>query len=221
MTTAQRRAKETLEPLVAEGRSRMVMRACATLLILFYAATPAAAHSPMPGIEGFYVGLLDPVLAVPQVLVLLSLGLLIASLGNRQAVWPVSAFVAGTLAGIVLGAGLTALTLPLLAIAVLCGGMAAGVPGRFLALVALAAGVAGFLIGAVSIPDPGPTRDRIITVTGSFVGANIALLYVLGAALFIRERNASAWVGAVFRSVAGLICAMAIALVVFNSSGAL
>ena len=185
------------------------------------AAVPASAHSPVPGIEGFYVGLLDPLSAAPQLLLLLALGLLVGGFDNRLMVRPLSAFFLATLIGIVFGAGLPALNAALLAAAVLCSAVAAAVPGRYLIHAVVMATAAGLLIGAVSIPDPGPLRDRVITVSGSFVGANVGLLYVAGGILFLREKYAGRRVAALFRSAAVFVCAAATVLLAFHlGSGA-
>lgn len=180
------------------------------------APMPANAHSPMPGVEGFYIGLLDPLSSGPQLCLLVGLGLLVGGFDNRVMVWPLCAFLLGTLVGIVFGAGLPDLNAILLATAVLSGAVATTLPGRFLPLTVVVAVTAGVLIGAVSIPDPGPLRDRIITVSGSFVGANIALLYIAGGILLLRERYAGARISALFRSAAGLVCAIAVILLVFQ-----
>ena len=165
----------------------MKLRLCAVLLAL-YAAPPAQAHSPVPGIEGFYVGLLDPLSAAPQALVLLGLGLLIASFDKSKAVWQLVAFAAASLAGIVLGASLLRFDAALLATATVAGALAAFAPSRQWVVCLVLAVIGGFYVGAVSIPDPGPVRDRIITVSGSFVGANLALLYVFGAIVYAKEK---------------------------------
>lgn len=195
----------------------MKLRLCAVLLAL-YAASPAQAHSPVPGIEGFYVGLLDPLSAAPQALVLLTLGLLIASFDKAQAVWQLAAFSLATLAGIVLGASLLRFDAALLATATAAGALAAFVPARFWIACLLLAAVGGFYVGAVSIPDPGPVRDRIITVSGSFVGANLAALYVFGAVVYAKEKAKAPWLGTALRTVAGGAAVVAAVLLILHFS---
>ena len=67
------------------------------------ATTSAAAHSPMPGFEGFYVGLLHPLSTPGQLLALLATGLM---LGHRfpaqfPAAWVI--FAVALIAGMSLG----------------------------------------------------------------------------------------------------------------------
>jgi hypothetical protein len=53
-----------------------------------------------------------------------------------------------------------------------------------LALIAVCA----VMIAQVSIPDAGPTQERIITMTCSFAGANVGFPYVAGAVIFLKNR---------------------------------
>ena len=60
---------------------------------------PAYAHSPVPGIEGFYIGLLHPFSTPAQALLMLGLGLLIGGFDKRFFGWPFLAFVIFVLFG--------------------------------------------------------------------------------------------------------------------------
>ncbi len=169
------------------------------------------AHSPLPGFEGFYVGLLHPLSTPGQLLALLAMG---AMLGLRWPEWFAGswlAFFVLILVGICLGQlgfiptwGERAL----LVLATLSGTLSALYPtGSFLLSVVLA-GVAGLLIGILSTPDPGPLQPTIITLVGCAVGANLALVYVSGGIGWLRLRSthkilqigvrvASAWIAAI------------------------
>ena len=189
-------------------------------LIVFFCvyqlcASPANAHAPVPGIEGFYIGLIDPLFAAPQLLLLTTLGFLIAGFENREVIGLLPAYLLATLVGIVFGAGVSQAGGALLGAAIVCGAAAAAAPGRFLFLAIVAAIAAGFLIGAVSIPGPGPVRDRIITVSGSFVGANLGLLYIVGAVLFIKDRFPYDRTYAALRTVAAVAGVVVIVLLTF------
>ena len=182
---------------------------CAAVFLILHSAAPAYAHGSAPGMEGFYIGLLDPLSSAPQVVLLLGFGLLVGGFENRQVTWPIMSFLAAILVGIIFGTGLPQLDYALLATALLCGAAAVAVPGRYSMFAVVMAIAAGFLIGAVSIPDPGPIRDRIVTVAGSFVGATVGLLYISGAAVYVRENYARPWVSSAFRSAAALVCVIA------------
>lgn len=160
---------------------------------------PAAhGHSPMPGFEGFYVGLLHP-LAVPgQWLALMAAGLLLGRSGPAPARLALAAFLAALVLGAVLGAVLSGspaaepqvtwapllVTLPLaLLLLVPCGRR----------VTALAGASAGGVVGLGLMPDPGPFSAVAITAAGSLVGAHFLLLCAFAAADVLRERAPPAW----------------------------
>jgi hydrogenase/urease accessory protein HupE len=180
----------------------LVLAACACM------SRPAHAHSPIPGIEGFYVGLLHPFSTPAQVLTMLGLGLFISGFRQRQAQMGVAAFLVATLASIVSGLWINDPDPVLFGSALAICALAALWPGTWAPVALALIAIGGFLIGQASIPDPGPLRDRIITVAGSFVGANVGLLYVWGGVTFLKERYArpaleiaprvlAAWLGAI------------------------
>lgn len=188
---------------------RFVLR----LSLLFLCSTaPASAHAPVPGFEGFYVGLLDPLSAVPQIVLLLALGLMIGGFENRRLIWLLSVFLLANLTGIALGAGFPRIEPALLGAASVCGAVAALASGRWFGCAVVVTTVAGLLIGAVSIPDPGPMGDRIITVFGSFVGASVVPIYLAGGVLFFREKYPGAWATALLRAASTLVCLVATAV---------
>jgi len=179
-------------------------------LAMLVAAGPAHAHSPVPGIEGFYIGLLHPFSTPSQALLMIGLGLLVGSFDVDRARWHLGAFLAVTFIGILAGGGFEALDATMFAAAFLAGALAALVPGKLLPITIVLVIVAGFQIGAASIPDPGPTRDRVITMTGSMVGANVGLVYILGTVLFVRERYPWRWVEIALRVMAAWLGAISL-----------
>lgn len=191
-------------------------------LAVLLAAGPAHAHAPIPGIKGFYTGLLHPFSTPSQALVMLGLGLLVGSFAVER-VWPLLAgFLVVSLMGLFWGAFLQELDPLLYAVAVTACALAALVPGilRPLALVVTAGGA--FLIGAASIPDAGPASDRVITMAGSLAGANIGLLYLFGFRDFLRRRYDLAWVGIAFRIAAAWLGAISLVMLAlgYAASGA-
>ncbi len=186
--------------------------AVAAALLFLCSAAPANAHAPVPGIEGFYVGLLDPFSAAPQLVLLLALGLLVGGFENRKVMWLLPAFLLANLAGIVFGAGIPQVEPAVLGTAVLCSAVAVSAPGRYFVFAVVVTIAAGLLIGAVSIPDPGPVRDRIMTVLGSFVGANVGLLYLAGGGLVFLEKYPARWAAALLRSASAVMCTIATVL---------
>ena len=184
----------------------MIPRKLAWLTFAAWPA-PAYAHSPVPGIEGFFTGLLHPFSTPAQALLMLGLGLLIGGFDNRLVRWPFAVFVSATLLGILVGVGIGWIDALMFATAFVACALAALSPGRFLVVSVAVVAAGGFWIGLMSLPDPGPLRDRIITTLGSFMGASLGLLYIFYVLTFVRESNwnwvpiafrvAAAWIGAI------------------------
>lgn len=180
--------------------------------VLMMVPGAASAHSPIPGIKGFYTGLLHPLTTPAQMLLLLGLGLLIAGFAVQMVRWHLLAYLAATLVGAIAAAGLDDVDTGLFTIAMAACALAALVPGKFAPVVFLTAAVGGVLMGVEAMPDPGPTRDRIITLSGSLIGANLLLLYLFGAVHFVKQRYGQAWVRIAFRIAAAWIGAISMVM---------
>lgn len=173
-------------------------------------AEPALAHSPVPGIEGFYVGLLHPFSTPSQALLMLGLGFLVGSFAAERARWLLADFLVASLVGLVLGLRLANLDAALFAAAFAICALAALFPGKLIGLAIAFVCLGGFLIGDASVPDDGPMRDRLFTLSGSIVGANLGLIYLFGGALWIRGRYTWPWVGIAFRVAAAWLGAISL-----------
>ncbi|MBE1292771.1 MAG: hypothetical protein GJ677_09815 [Rhodobacteraceae bacterium] len=182
-------------------------------------ANPAYAHAPVPGLKGFYVGLLHPYSTPPQALMLLGLGLLIGSFATSKGLLFLASFCTLSLLGVFTGSTAWALDSALLVMAITTCTLAALIPGRALPLGVLLSAVSGYLIGVMSIPDPGPLSDRLFTITGALFGANIGLLYLWGARNLIPARFAYAWVPLAFRITAAWLSAIALLMLALGIAG--
>ncbi len=174
------------------------------------AAGPAQAHAPIAGIEGFYIGLLHPFSTPSQALVMVGLGLLIGGFAAVQVKWQLVSFLVCVFLGVFLGSADWEPDAMLFALAFVACAAAALIPGKLVPLTLAMAAVGGFLIGSISIPDDGPVRDRIITMSGSVVGANIGLLYIFGIIHVVRERYTWPWVDIAFRVAAAWLGAISL-----------
>lgn len=174
--------------------------------------TPALAHSPVPGIEGFYIGLLHPFSTPAQALLMLGLGLFMAGLTSRQTRAGLGFFFVAVLIGILPGIVIAEPDTAMFALAMAVCALAALWPATALPVALGMVVLAGVFIGQVSIPDAGPARDRIITMSGSFVGANIGLLYIAGGISFVRERYSQPWVDIGFRVAAAWLGAVSLVM---------
>jgi len=170
---------------------------CAAALGLLPQA--ALAHSPFPGIEGFYTGLLHPFSTPSQALLMFGTGILIGSARPGDAQWCFGVFLLSLLIGMAPGIILTDPDGILFAAAGVTSAVAALSPKPVRVVPLVLTAIAGVLIGQLSITDPGPVRDRVITTAGSFIGAGLGLLYIFGAISYIRERFAQAWVDIAIR----------------------
>ncbi|MEM1237560.1 MAG: hypothetical protein AAGI10_11355 [Pseudomonadota bacterium] len=183
------------------------------------AALPAHAHSPVPGIEGFYIGLLHPFSSPAPALLIVGLGLLAGSLRVEKARWPLGLFFAASLMALFIGPLIAELD-PLMFAAALAACVLAALGGERVAFpTIIIAAVGGYMIGEASIPDAGPQADRIITMLGSFVGANVGLLYLFGTIIFIKDRCRWPWVNVSFRVIAAWLAAAAMLMLALWFAG--
>lgn len=179
---------------------------------------PASAHSPIDGMEGFYVGLLHPLSTAGQVLALFAIGLLVGRADQSLFTRAWIAFAVLVVAGILLGqaVGLSGHEdTALLGVAAVSALLAAGAPQRIFAFGplqpgAVTAGVGGLLLGLASTPDAGPLRATMLVLTGSFVGLNIAFLYLAGGTIWLLDRYAAPWVLIGVRVFASWVAAIAV-----------
>ncbi|WP_223421424.1 hypothetical protein [Tateyamaria pelophila] len=179
-------------------------------------AGPVMAHSPVPGIEGFYVGLLHPFSTPSQAVLMIGLGLLVGAFDVVKVRWLLGSFLVASTAGLIAGFGTAEIDATMFAAAFVACAFAALLPGKT-ALAALGVvAFGGLLIGAASIPDDGPMRDRMFTMSGSLVGANVGLLYLFGINHWIRELYTWAWVPIAFRVAAAWVGAIALVMLALS-----
>lgn len=180
---------------------------------------PALAHSPMPGIEGFYLGLRHPLSTPDQALALIACGLLLGSFALRRMTPGFVGLAGGLLAGFVLGQGGGDPAPWLYGFAAGAAVWAALLPGRGRAAACALAVLAGALLGWASVPEDGPVRDRVITMLGSFLSVSLLTLYLAGSVDMLRERFDAPWLGIALRVVAASVAAVAILMLALVLAG--
>jgi HupE/UreJ protein len=170
-----------------ERRSRIAlrsMRATGVLLIVLLQCDPASAQA-IEFLDGFYGGLLHPVLTPTHGLALLGLGLLIGQQPADKRRLPQLLFVlalAGGLVGLALAVGETPAGDVLLVGVALSGALVAGafrLPLLVLGPLALAIGAA---IGLDSPPEVISVQEGVVMLIGTGLGATIGLALVVEAA---------------------------------------
>jgi hypothetical protein len=182
------------------------------LAVALLAALPlaAAAHSPMPGFEGFYVGLVHPLTVPGHALVLVVVGLVLGLRGPAAARTAFALFLVTLCAGAALGRGMVAdATVTWIPLAVALGGALLLLVPAGLAPASMLSALGGLVVGHGSLPDPGPTGAVAITLTGSLVGAPFLLLCAFGVGDVLRERLTPWWSLTVARVVGGWLVAIA------------
>lgn len=179
----------------------------------------ATAHNPLPGLEGFYVGLLHPLSTPEQALALIATALVLGSFAMPSLLPSFAALILGVLAGMILGQRGIDSTVWLLGLATGSAVWAALFPSRGLkAAVILTIGT-GLGIGVASVPEAGPPLDRGVTMAGSFFGALLATLYLTGVQEYLRNRFHFPWLIIGFRVLAAWVAAISIILLAFIAAG--
>jgi urease accessory protein len=142
----------------------------------------ALAHSAIPGIGGFYNGLLHPLLVPAHLLVLIALGLWLGQQALPRVELTLQAFGLLLLAGLALSAfvapGGVQMTL-LLACALATGLLAAAARPLPRAATTALAGLVALLLGLDSASDASGARAQAIALAGVAVGVLLLLLNVV------------------------------------------
>ena len=76
----------------------------------------------------------------------------------------------------------------------------------------------GFCGGYDLVDTPVAAADADIVFSGSFVGANLAALYVFGAVVYAKEKAKAPWLGTALRAVAGGAAVIAVVLLILHFS---
>jgi urease accessory protein len=173
------------------GIALRFMRATEVIIIVLAGCRPAAAHTPIEGLGGFYGGLLHPALTPTHGLALLGLGLLIGQQPAGRRLIPQMLFALALAVGLLalaLAVGETAAGAVLLAAVAISGALVAAafrLPIWVLGPLAVAIGGA---IGLDSPPEVISFLEAIVVLIGTGLGAAIALgLVVEGAARMARD----------------------------------
>jgi hypothetical protein len=184
------------------------------------AALPAVAraHAPIPGIEGFYVGLAHPATEPVQLFALLSLSLLLGTLASLRFRRAWAAMIAGAGLGALSGvlvAPVGAFDTALLAMTLVSASLALFPRPPAAALLLPLCAVIGFLLGQGALPDPGALSARAVTLAGALVSilATPLVLHGLCALALGRLRRAVVTTG--LRIAQAWILAIALLLLAF------
>jgi urease accessory protein len=164
------------------------VRRFAAVFIVLLSATPALAHSPIPGVTGFTGGLLHPLLVPAHLMALAALGLLLGQQVPRQRYLLLGTFAASLLCGI--GTVAAALAAESPDVVVLVTGAILGllvVLARPLPLIGVGPIVfaLGIALALDSVPQEISMRATLLTLGGTALAAFAipALLAILSAKL--------------------------------------
>ena len=160
-------------------RDRTALRWAAGLALLAWPVA-ALAHSPYPGIRGFYVGVLHPLTTPGHVLLIVAISILLGTRVSDNRLRCLAALFGATAFGLLL-AFLLAPLLPtqlLLLLLTTALGLLIVLPRELPAwLYPVLTGASGFLLALESIPEPGPVMDVFITTFGSLAGIHYLIMY--------------------------------------------
>lgn len=191
---------------------------CGAVLLLL--VPEALAHSPLPGVEGLYLGFFHTATTPQYLICTVALGVLLGFSGADVARGAWAGFAVTLGAGLVLSflnlervdPGMFSL-LVTLAIAIAC--LIATTPWLTRVLAVLAGGV----IGMGSAPDPGPATAIAATITGTFLGTNFMLVVLFAVTDRVRERLPAAWMALGVRVLGAWAAAMSVLMLAFVFTG--
>lgn len=175
-------------------------------------AGPAWAHSSVPGIRGFYVGLLHPLITPVQVLALAPLALLLGQHWTQATKSAWLAFAACLVAGLAAAFALHAVIVPdwlLMLAAVAAGGLAALARPLPPAVLTALAAIIGVLLGFASLPDPGLWFAMVVTGFGSITGTFLLVFYIGAGIGWLRQRFDRPWLNIGVRVAGSWVVAIA------------
>ena len=190
------------------------MRLVILVLICLVQPNTAWAHAPLPGIEGFYVGLVHPFTMPAELLALLGFSLLAGQhLPLAQKMW--KAFALGNVVGLGLAVGAWITfdaNLPLLVLTVVVGLYVASALSLPQIGARLGGAAIGFFVGAVSLADPGPLPAMAFTTLGALVGANMLFFFVAAGLLELQGKLKWPWLHIALRVAGSWIAAVSLLL---------
>lgn len=174
----------------------------------------AWAHGSIPGVAGFYWGLLHPFTLAPQLLALLAVGLAIQQrLPAGQEL--LASYAVASVAGICVAAGgwFGSNAEPLLlAMAIVIGLLVASALPLHRAILWLLGVLVGFPSGYVSLPDPGPVWAMASSAGGAIVGACLLLILLAGGLQALQQKVTWGWLSIAVRIAGSWITAISLLL---------
>jgi urease accessory protein len=164
--------------------------------------------------QGFYWGMLHPLLSGPQLLMLVAVSLFI-----QQRLPESESTFTGLWIGCILGAAFAAfgiagfdLDVPLTLAAILAGIMVAGAWKLGSATLWAAGGIAGLLSGYVSWPDPGPPSDMFFSCLGAITGVILLVIVAGGCIELLRQKTGWPWLPVAVRVAGSWAAAISVLL---------
>ncbi|MDJ0738272.1 MAG: HupE/UreJ family protein [Gammaproteobacteria bacterium] len=151
---------------------------------------PAFAHSPIEGLDDFYIGLLHPLFVPAHLLGVLTLGVLVAQQGVQRVQSAVVAYFIMLVAGLATTLAELApdVEVPLLAATALIGVLVAAAIELPRALLLVVGAVQGVLLGLDSAQPQLAGSGRLAALLGTAIAASLLMLYALAFAEWFSKR---------------------------------
>ena len=190
------------------------MKRWLTLVLALFWPAPAWAHSPIPGIQGVYWGMLHPFTSGPQILALFGLALVIQQrLPESEDV--LHSFWVSCLVGVgAAGLGLSGFDPEMLLtiVAIVAGMLAASAIRLPLAKLMIVGVSIGFLSGYLSWPDPGAKGDMMLSAFGAVIGSVLIVILLAGLLEMVWQAKRWSWLPIAVRVAASWVTAIAVLL---------
>lgn len=192
----------------------------ALFLACWFFPNTAFAHSSVPGMEGFYSGLLHPLKETAQALAIASLGLFVGQQPTQHADKIALAFTLALIVGLIAAFARPSLVAPdplFFLLAMTIGALVAIARPVGPAILVLLASATGIASGVISMPDPGGWSAMALTISGSLFGAILVFAYAFCGAHWVMSQTKRPWLSIglrVFGSWIAAACALMLALAV-------
>ena len=195
-----------------------IVASLAGTAILATMAGPALAHPPPLGIPGFFGGVLHPLFVPAHLMAILALGLLIGQQAGRWSRVVPAEFVAALIAGLValtFGIAPRGADVVILALAAVCGLLAALARSLPQLVGYVLAALTGFAVALDSPPDVISVREANLMLIGTGLGGTVLLIVVTEAAARLTRH----WQHIAVRVLGSWIAASAVLVLALRLAG--
>ena len=199
------------------------MRSLTIAVLAVFWPSQAWAHTSIPGMTGFYWGLLHPFTVPAQLLALLAIALVVQQQLPRG-----EDLLKGFVIACIVGGGAaaasvvsTSVDLPLTIVAIVVGLLAASAITLQKPVLWILGLLSGFLSGIVSWPDPGSTNAMLFSASGAIFGSIMVIVIIASTLETMQQKIKWGWLPIATRVIASWISAVSFLLGALSLRGLL